>query len=92
MDGGYYCHYVKTFATAGLTAIVEFSGAHAAEAETGAAFVKGLGFCKASPRGLSEPVALAKVPAVLVSEAWNDYREMAAKGAFDPEWKTKLPW
>ena len=35
---------------------------------------------------------LADVPSVLLSECWNDYRDMAAKGGFDKDWERKVAW
>jgi hypothetical protein len=38
----------------------------------------------------SQQLTLGDVPAVLVSECWNDLRQMAAQGtAFDPDWQKK---
>jgi hypothetical protein len=33
---------------------------------------------------------LGEVPAVLLSECWNDMRAVAAEGTFDAEWEKKI--
>jgi hypothetical protein len=41
-------------------------------------------------RGSGKVLPLAKVPPVLLSEAWNDYQALAATGTgFDPQWERK---
>ncbi|MBL4558433.1 MAG: DUF4132 domain-containing protein [Rhodobacteraceae bacterium] len=42
--------------------------------------------------GLGQPVPLADVPPILLSECWNDYRKIAATGAYDPDWGKKIQW
>ncbi|SMX27349.1 hypothetical protein TRP8649_01453 [Pelagimonas phthalicica] len=92
LDGGYFNEYVKTFRSAGLCAVIEFSGnclpeENVAAAQISLEFVKLLGNNR---RGRAMP--LSDVPPVLLSECWNDYRDMVAKGAFDPDWEKKMPW
>nr|WP_286197006.1 DUF4132 domain-containing protein [Tropicibacter sp. R15_0] len=92
LDGGYFNEYVKTFRSAGLCAVIEFSGnclpeENVAAAQISLEFVKLLGNNR---RGRAIP--LSDVPPVLLSECWNDYRDMVAKGAFDPDWEKKMPW
>ncbi|TQV67212.1 DUF4132 domain-containing protein [Aliiroseovarius halocynthiae] len=92
LDGGYFNEYVKTFRSAGLCAVIEFSGNCLPEENVAAAQIH-LEFAKlhgSNRRGRA--IALSEVPPVLLSECWNDYRDMVAKGAFDPDWETKMPW
>ncbi|MFK7752124.1 MAG: DUF4132 domain-containing protein [Sedimentitalea sp.] len=89
-DGGWFFEYRKTFKSAGLTAIVDFTGNFVPEENIKAALIT-LSFIKDSKRR-REPVKLSDVPPVLLSECWNDFHVMAAKGAFDPDWKKSTQW
>ncbi|UWQ12323.1 DUF4132 domain-containing protein [Aliiroseovarius crassostreae] len=92
LDGGYFNEYIKTFRSAGLCAVIEFSGNCLPEENVAAAQIH-LEFAKlhgAGRRGRAVP--LSEVPPVLLSECWNDYRDMVAKGSFDPNWEKKMPW
>nr|WP_254449880.1 MULTISPECIES: DUF4132 domain-containing protein [unclassified Aliiroseovarius] len=92
LDGGYFNEYIKTFRSAGLCAVIEFSGNCLPEENVAAAQIH-LEFAKlhgAGRRGRTVP--LSEVPPVLLSECWNDYRDMVAKGSFDPNWEKKMPW
>ncbi|WP_368186499.1 DUF4132 domain-containing protein [Aestuariibius sp. HNIBRBA575] len=92
LDGGYFNEFIKTFRSAGLCAVIEFSGNCLPEENVAAAQIH-LEFVKlhgAGRRGRAVP--LSEVPPVLLSECWNDYRDMVAKGSFDPEWEKKMPW
>jgi hypothetical protein len=92
LDGGFFNEYRKSFQSAGLTAVIEFTGNSLPEANVAAALIK-LHFQEIA--GLSQPgitVALGQVPPVLLSECWNDYHAMAAKAAYDPEWEKKSLW
>ncbi len=89
MDGGSFDEYRKSFRSAGLTAVVGFTGSYLPEENIPAALTS-LSFQKGSRLGVS--VKLSEVPAVLLSECWNDYHTMAAKAAFDPDWKKKGLW
>ncbi|MEM6547262.1 MAG: DUF4132 domain-containing protein [Pseudomonadota bacterium] len=92
LDGGYFKEYVKSFRSAGLQAAVEFSGNTLPEENNSAAVVS-LSFFKLNGgKRMRTPVALGTVMPVLLSECWNDYHSMAAKAAFDPEWRDKMPW
>jgi hypothetical protein len=92
LDGGFFNEYRKSFMSAGLAAVVEFSGNSLPEQNVPAA-LKSLKFEKAAgPGRYGGAVKLSEVPPVLLSECWNDYRAMAAKGAYDPNWETKSPW
>jgi HEAT repeat protein len=86
LDGGFFNEYRKSFQSAGLTAVIEFTGNSLPEANVAAALIK-LHF-----QEQGSAVALGDVPPVLLSECWNDYHAMAAKAAYDPEWEKKSPW
>lgn len=85
VDGGYFYEYRKTFQSVGLTAVISFTGNALPEQNVPVA-LKELSFAKAQGSGV---VTLAEVPAVLLSECWNDYHWMATKGSYDPEWEKK---
>jgi len=92
MDGGYFNEYTKTFRSAGVVAIIEFSGNCLPEENVAAATIS-LSFVKHSnKRGRGTVLKLSDVPPVLLSECWNDYQAMAAKGAYDESWERKMPW
>jgi HEAT repeat protein len=86
LDGGFFNEYRKSFQSAGLTAVIEFTGNSLPESNVAAALIK-LHF-----QGQGNAVALGDVPPVLLSECWNDYHAMAAKAAYDPDWEKKSPW
>lgn len=92
MDGGYFNEYIKNFRSAGLSAVIEFSGNCLPEENLPAAAIH-LEFVKLlTGNRRSRAVPLAEVPPVLLSECWNDYRDMVAKGSHDPDWEKKMPW
>jgi hypothetical protein len=88
--GGVFTVYQKRFESAGVTAVVAFTGSALPE-ENVACALRGLSFMRTGGgRGGGKVVALAKVPPVLLSEAWNDYQALAATGTgFDPQWERK---
>jgi hypothetical protein len=92
MDAGYFNEYIKGFQSAGLIAVIEFSGNCLPEENVPAAMIS-LGFERYSGgRRTGGSVKLSDVPPVLLSECWNDYRAMVAKAAFDEDWEQKMPW
>lgn len=91
LDGGFFCEYVKPFKSANILAVIEFSGNGLPE-ENVAAAMKALHFTTSYSSYNVQKMRLKDVPPVLLSECWNDYREMAAKGQFDPDWEKKMPW
>ncbi len=92
MDAGYFYEYLKTFQSAGLVAVIEFSGNCLPEENVPAAMLK-LTFQRySSGRLQGSPLKLSDVPPVLLSECWNDYRSIVANGAFDENWEQKMPW
>ncbi len=88
-DGGWFHEYEKRFPTLGMTAMVEFSGNALPEENRTVALVA-LKFRKDLPSG-GAVLRLGDVPAVLLSEAYDDMRLMAGDGTgFDPEWEKKV--
>lgn len=92
-DGGWFFDYHKRFPTLGIEAVLEFTGNGLPEENRKVALTT-LHFERAAAEG--EPVnpgskmALGEVPPVLLSECWNDIRQIAAEGSgFDPEWEKK---
>jgi len=78
--------------SAGLAAVVEFTGNGLPEQNVPAALIS-LSFEKAAgPGRYGGTVKLSDVPPVLLSECWNDYRAMAAKAAYDANWEKMSPW
>ncbi|GAA3581324.1 DUF4132 domain-containing protein [Kribbella ginsengisoli] len=83
-DGATFWDYEKRFPTLGLTAIVGFTGNQLPERDKTVALTT-LSFRQAGEGGSQSTPRLADVPAVLLSEAYNDLRLMAAAGTgFDP--------
>ncbi|NOR63794.1 MAG: DUF4132 domain-containing protein [Rhodobacteraceae bacterium] len=88
-DGGFFFQYIKSFKDAGLHAVIEFSGNSLPEENVAAAMFH-VEFQNSA--GGRQAVLIKDVPPVLLSECWNDYRDMIAKGSFDADWKKKMPW
>jgi hypothetical protein len=92
MDGGYFSEYTKGFLSAGVIAIIEFSGNCLPEENVPAAMMS-LSFENyRAGRRSGKVMKLVDVPPVLLSECWNDYRAIVAKAAFDETWEKKMPW
>lgn len=92
MDGGYFNEYTKGFLSAGVIAVIEFSGNCLPEENVPAAMMS-LSFEKyTAGRRTGTAMKLVDVPPVLLSECWNDYRAAVAKAAFDEKWEKKMPW
>jgi HEAT repeat protein len=94
-DGGYFTEYKKVYAGLGLEAMVEFSGNSLPEENRTVALMK-IYFARTTKQnswGMAAKIPIRKVPAVLVSETWNDVKVMASQGGgFDPQWKKKTGW
>ena len=76
-----------------MEAVLEFTGNGLPEENRTVALIT-FRFERVAPEG--EPViggakmSLGEVPPVLLSECWNDIRQIAAEGpGFDPEWEKK---
>lgn len=88
-DGGWFYEYVKRFPVTGLQAVIEFTGSPLPE-ENKPAALRNLTFHRENAAHSSKGIPLGEVPAVLLAECWNDYRQFAADGSgFDPEWEKK---
>jgi hypothetical protein len=94
-DGGWFHLYRKPFPSLRLQAVVGFTGSSLPETDMPAALVE-LYFL--TMKGDQEAVhswqpsklPLGKVPPVLLSECYNDVKQMAAEGSgYDPEWRKK---
>lgn len=97
-DGGSFWLYHKAFRLQGIVAVMEFTGSYLPEEDIPAA-LKALYFEPLKPTGQEvqawnpRPLRLEKVPPVLLSECYNDVREMAAEGSgFDPQWQRVGLW
>lgn len=80
-DGGWFWSYLKDFPSLGLTATVNFSGARLPEEDEPCA-VDDL-----EVRRGRAPVALGRVPPVLLAECCADFAALAALGRPDPHWR-----
>ncbi|WP_038161472.1 DUF4132 domain-containing protein [Verrucomicrobium sp. BvORR106] len=88
-DGGWFSEYVKRFPTAGLQAVVEFTGNTLPEENRTCAMLR-LCFQRHDGGYGATELPFSRVPDVLLAECWNDFRQMAADGpGFDPEWSQK---
>jgi Domain of unknown function (DUF4132) len=97
-DGGWFYRYNKQFPTLGIEASIEFSGNGLPEenrtvALTSLSFQRTLlkeGENRFGGFGPSR-ILLSEVPAVLLSECWNDMKSISAQGTgFDPDWEKKV--
>jgi hypothetical protein len=92
-DKGYFYDYIKRMPGIGLEAVIEFTGTPLPEENIPVALCS-LWFRKVS-RDDFDPTRLhyehlGEVPAVLLSECWNDLNAIAAEGTgFDEEWEKK---
>lgn len=86
-DGAGFYLYVKDFRNAGVRAELHFTGSYIPEENIPVAIVD-LQFFKIGQKRI-QSLQLGQVPAMVLSEAWNDLHEIAGVGAFDPEWEKK---
>lgn len=88
-DGGWFDTYEKRFPTLGIAAVISFTGNPLPE-ENRLVALKELSFWRHTSDGRRADLTLGDVPAVLVSECWQDMRLLASEGTgFDPEWETR---
>jgi hypothetical protein len=92
-DGGWFFDYHKRFPTLGMEAVIEFTGNGLPE-ENRTVALTALHFERVGSEGdammSGGRMALGEVPPVLLSECWNDIRQIAAEGpGFDAEWEKK---
>lgn len=92
-DGGVFVLYTKQFPTLGLQANIEFTGNGLPETNRNVALLA-LSFNRTTEKAnywsMSAGLPLEKVPAVLLSECYNDIRQIAQAGTgFDSTWEKK---
>ncbi|MBN1916351.1 MAG: DUF4132 domain-containing protein [Verrucomicrobia bacterium] len=92
-DGGVFVLYTKQFPALGLQANIEFTGNSLPETNCLVALLA-LSFSRTTEKvnywSMSAGIPLEEVPAVLLSECYNDIRQMAQTGTgFDPDWEKK---
>ena len=97
-DGGCFFVYRKPFPSLRVQAVLEFTGNCLPEEDRPAA-LRTLSFTtmRSGQEGESSwspsKMPLGKVPPVLLSECYNDIRQIAAEGTgFDPKWESKQYW
>ncbi|MEO0853886.1 MAG: DUF4132 domain-containing protein, partial [Cyanobacteria bacterium J06648_11] len=97
-DGGSFWMYYKSFASLRVNAVLEFSGSYVPEEDIPAA-LKAVYFTRQKSKDdsgsmwNSTKLNLAAVPPVLLSECYNDVRDIAAVGSgFDDDWQKKGLW
>lgn len=94
-DGGSFALYRKPFPSLQLQAVIEFTGSYLPEEDIPAAltsmyFISLKGNDERAYSWGSSKLRLGKVPPVLLSECYNDLKQIAAEGSgFDPEWEKK---
>lgn len=89
-DGGWFYSYEKRFPTLGMSTRIEFSGNGLPE-ENRTVALTALGFQRHTEDGHTSAMLLGDVPAVLLSEAYNDMRVLAGEGSGpDPDWEKKV--
>jgi HEAT repeat protein len=94
-DGGWFYLYRKPFPSLGLQAAIHFTGSGLPEQDRPAAlerlyFTALKGDNESASMWESSKLPLGKVPPVLLSECYNDVKQIAAEGSgFDPKWREK---
>jgi hypothetical protein len=94
-DGGWFHLYRKPFVSLEIEAILNFTGSPLPEEDRTVGLIS-LSFQQLRQGGGemnyfdNSALALEKVPAVLLSECYNDVKQIAAEGSgFDPDWQKK---
>jgi hypothetical protein len=95
-DGGWFMDYNKRFPGLGIQATINFSGSPLPEENRPVALMS-LCFNRIGGEGgfqsEADAMRLCDLPAVLVSECWNDIRLAAADGkGFDPNWEKTVQY
>jgi hypothetical protein len=98
-DGGYFSVYRKDFAGTRVRAVISFTGNSLPEENIRCA-LQGLFFESMGEPGTevsmywnAMPIPLKDVPPVLLSECYNDIRQVAAAGpGFDKDWRKKAEY
>ncbi|MEM8804369.1 MAG: DUF4132 domain-containing protein, partial [Pseudomonadota bacterium] len=90
IDSGGFETYRKVFASAGLAADLKFTGSYAGGEEDIPVAIEFMHFYRLpAPEYTGAGLPLNTVPAILLSEVWNDLHEIAKCGAYDEEWEKK---
>lgn len=93
-DGGCFFTYSKQFGALELEATIEFTGSYLPEQDIATA-LKSIYFTRLQKESNSYSwnqnfMPLGKIPAVLLSECYNDLKQIAAEGSgFDADWEKK---
>lgn len=93
-DGGCFYTYSKQFGSLELEATISFTGSYLPEQDIPTALTS-LNFSRIQKESTSYSwnqnfLPLSKIPAVLLSECYNDMKQIAADGSgFDAEWEKK---
>jgi hypothetical protein len=94
-DGGCFTLYRKPFPSLGLQAILSFTGSTLPEQDVPAAldslyFMAIKGDKESATSWDLSKLPLGKIPPVLLSECYNDVKQIAAEDSgFDPKWREK---
>lgn len=93
-DGAYFSTYRKQFVSLSMQAVIEFTGSYLPEEDIPAALLS-LSFetvraDKDQASWLRSKIPLDKVPGVLLTECYNDMKQIAAEGTgYDTKWQEK---
>jgi hypothetical protein len=100
-DGAFFCKYKKVFSSLGIEAVIEFTGNGLPEENVTVALTN-LHFTRKAEEDEQdegdeeskdnyEQMPLGEVPAVLLSEIWNDMRSIASQGTgYEHDWQKKV--
>jgi hypothetical protein len=94
-DGGCFYVYRKPFPSLCVQAVIQFTGSCLPEADRPAAledlyFMSIKGDQEAASSWQPSKLALGKIQAVLLSECYNDVKQIAAEGqGYDPKWRER---
>ena len=84
----WFSDYCRTFRALGITAVIEFTGSSFPEENKPVALLS-LKFVRVEADH-QESLTLGEVPGLLLSECYQDLRQLAAEGkGFDPQWAEK---
>ncbi|MCB9396259.1 MAG: DUF4132 domain-containing protein [Acidobacteria bacterium] len=94
-DGGWFYTYFKSFPSLKIQAVIEFSGNVLPEENRTVALIS-LYFIRLQEEQAEsyayahQPLALKQVNQVILSECWNDLKQIADSGmGYDPDWQKK---
>lgn len=84
----WFTDYQKAYRALGITAVIEFSGSSFPEENKPVALLS-LKFVREAD-GYTESLTMDQIPGVLLSECYQDLRQLAAESkGFDPDWAKK---